>query len=156
LQLDDWVLCRIYNKKGTIEKQNAAMQQPPQQPLPQPPVSATYFPGEEDKKPEIFSHRTTYAHFDTNSDSVPPPRLHTESTTSCSEHVVSPSEFTCDREVQSEPKWKEMEFQKTLDFPYNYVDATMDTAFASQFQGAAAANQMSPLQDMFMFLQKPF
>uniref|UniRef100_A0A7C9EY09 NAC domain-containing protein n=2 Tax=Opuntia streptacantha TaxID=393608 RepID=A0A7C9EY09_OPUST len=156
LRLDDWVLCRIYNKKGTIEKQNAAMQQPPQQLLPQPPVSATYFPGEEDKKPEIFSHRTTYAHFDTNSDSVPPPRLHTESTTSCSEHVVSPSEFTCDREVQSEPKWKEMEFEKTLDFPYNYVDATMDTAFASQFQGAAAANQMSPLQDMFMFLQKPF
>ncbi|KAJ6306962.1 hypothetical protein OIU78_022130 [Salix suchowensis] len=72
-----------------------------------------------------------YVYFDT-SDSVP--RLHTDS--SCSEHVVSP-EFTC--EVQSNP--------------YNYLDATMDLPFTSQFQGNY---QMSPLQDMFMYLQKPF
>lgn len=154
LRLDDWVLCRIYNKKGTIEKQTSTTKKQHQQ------MTSMMF--EEDKKPNIIhaptatvSHATTfndYTHFDTTSDSVPPPRLHTDS--SCSEHVVSPpsSEFTCDREVNSEPKWRpeNMEFEKALDYPFNYVDATMD---ANPF---GAANQMSPLQDMFLFMQKPF
>jgi hypothetical protein len=82
-------------------------------------------------------------YFDT-SDSIP--KLHTDS--SCSEHVVSP-EFAS--EVQSEPKWNEWE--KNLEFPYNYVDATLSSGFGSQFQ---ANNQMSPLQDMFMYLPKSF
>ncbi|PON73218.1 NAC domain containing protein [Parasponia andersonii] len=146
LRLDDWVLCRIYNKKGTVERQHQGSNR------------KTSYPELEDKKPEILntcppppsavaapaSGVTDFLYFDT-SESIP--RLHTDS--SCSEHVVSP-EFTC--EVQSEPKWKEWE--KALDFPYNYVDATVDSGgFASQLPGG---NQMSPLQDMFMYLPKPF
>lgn len=154
LQLDDWVLCRIYNKKGAIEKQNQGANRKP----------ASAFPEPEDKKPEILTSSqgltahpplsaaaapatgvNDFLYFDT-SESVP--RLHTDS--SCSEHVVSP-EFTC--EVQSEPKWKEWE--KALDFPYNYMDATVDSAFAPT-SGGAGSYQMSPLQDIFMYLPKPF
>lgn len=98
LQLDDWVLCRIYNKKGTIEKQGQVSNRK----LNSPEIM-------EDTKPDIRAPfpdpssatgtANDYVYFDT-SDSVP--KLHTDS--SCSEHVVSP-EFTC--EVQSEPKWKD-------------------------------------------------
>nr|QJI07920.1 NAC domain protein [Medicago sativa] len=145
LRLDDWVLCRIYNKKGTIEKQpsNGGVNR------------KTEHSEIEDRKPEIVTRggglpphpppQTTagirdYMYFDT-SDSIP--KLHTDS--SCSEHVVSP-EFAS--EVQSEPKWNEWE--KNLEFPYNYVDATLNTGFGSQFQNT------NPLQDMFMYLPKTF
>ncbi|KAK2659459.1 hypothetical protein Ddye_005992 [Dipteronia dyeriana] len=157
LRLDDWVLCRIYNKKGSIEKQNLAAAAAAAANRKEADMSEF-----EDKKPDIMT--TTgmdntsamppnpaatgdYVYFDT-SDSVP--KLHTDS--SCSEHVVSP-EFTC--EVQSEPKWKPWENQNSLGFPYNYMDSTMDLSFNSQFQ---SNNHMSPLQDMFMYLQnqKPF
>jgi len=157
MQLDDWVLCRIYNKKGTIEKF---------QPSSDVVVSRKMESSEiEDRKPEILKSgggcllppvpppqakaavKTDYMYFDP-SDSIP--KLHTDS--SCSEHVVSP-EFAS--EVQSEPKWKEWE--KSLEFPFNYVDATLNNSnsFTTQFQGN---NQMmSPLQDMFMYWpNKPF
>ncbi|XP_040999009.1 NAC domain-containing protein 2-like [Juglans microcarpa x Juglans regia] len=143
LRLDDWVLCRIYNKKGSIEKQQLQKMN----------SSAT-----EDTKPEILTGgRTTlaahpappmaaksndYMYYDT-SDSVP--RLHTDS--SCSEQVVSP-EFTC--EVQSERKY----WEKSLEFPYSStMDDTFDGGFGSQFQ---SSNQMSSLQDILTYLQKPF
>ncbi|KAF7829815.1 NAC domain-containing protein 2 [Senna tora] len=154
LRLDDWVLCRIYNKKGTIEKQ----EQSPST------FSRKAESSEmEDKKPDLLprggafpppappsqapaSGMTDYMYFDT-SDSVP--KLHTDS--SCSEHVVSP-EFAS--EVQSEPKWNEWEM-KNLEFPYNYVDAMLgNNSFGSQFE--SGNNQMSPLQDMFMYLPKPY
>nr|AEF80001.1 nam-like protein [Corylus heterophylla] len=148
LRLDDWVLCRIYNKKGTTEKQQQGIN-----------LQKMSDSEMEDKKPENLTiggatsailsgpaaTRTAagddYVYFDT-SDSVP--RLHTDS--SCSEHVVSP-EFTC--EVQSEPKC----WEKTIDYHFNYMDATLDNGFGAQFQ---SSNQMSPLQDMFMYMQKPF
>ncbi|KAG2663379.1 hypothetical protein I3760_16G026500 [Carya illinoinensis] len=143
LRLDDWVLCRIYNKKGSSEKQQSQNMN----------SSAM-----EDTKPEIpTGGRTTlavhptppvtaksndYMYYDT-SDSVPRP--HTDS--SCSERGVSP-EFTC--EVQSEPKY----WEKALEFPYSStMDATFDGGFGSQFQ---SSNHMSSLQDIFTFLQKPF
>ncbi|XP_022773285.1 NAC domain-containing protein 2-like [Durio zibethinus] len=151
LRLDDWVLCRIYNKKGVIEKQ------PPEGSV----AKKASMREIEDKKPDIETLGTDkfglpqaptgtvndFVFFDT-SESVP--RLHTDS--SCSEHVVSP-EFTC--EVQSEPKWMDWgnTNNNTLDFPYNYMDATMDTGFASQFQ---SNDQLSPLQDVLMYLQKTF
>lgn len=145
------MLCRIYNKKGSLQKQTT----------PQGSVTKKVFETEmEDKKPDIGTLGmdtcglppaptgpvNDYVYFDT-SESVP--RLHTDS--SCSEHVVSP-EFNC--EVQSEPKWKELgNSNNSLDFPYNYLDTTVDTGFVSPFQ---SNNQMSPLQDIFMYLQKPF
>jgi hypothetical protein len=136
LRLDDWVLCRIYNKKGSLEK---------------PRVRIDEMSGDE-KKPEILNPKPPVfvddlMHLDA-SDSFPRP--HGES--SCSEHVVSP-EITCEKEVQSEPKLDEWE-KAALENPYNYIDATLEnTVFGSQYQGNY---QMSPLQDMFMYLPKPF
>ncbi|KAM7256362.1 hypothetical protein ACFE04_012103 [Oxalis oulophora] len=164
-RLDDWVLCRIYNKKGSTEKQ------PDNTTTNNQSDGVSYNLAEiEDKKPEgLVNHaavaaayggagyppapHTTVAndfmYFD-KSDSIP--RLHTDS--SGSEHVVSP-EFTS--EVQSEPKWKEFG-NNVIEDPFNYFDTTsVDTnngLFASQFN--AGNNQMWPLQDMFMYLQKPF
>ncbi|XP_020236522.1 NAC domain-containing protein 2 [Cajanus cajan] len=125
LRLDDWVLCRIYNKKGSIEKQ------PPS-------VTRKMECSEMEEKPGIATRGGAAAdsvHFEA-SDSVP--RLHTADS-SCSEHAVSP-EFAS--EVQSEPK-------RGNEFAFNYVDATL----GSQFQ---SGDQMLPLQDIFMYLSKPF
>jgi len=143
LRLDDWVLCRIYNKKGTVEKPHVSSQE------------LSNYSISDEKKPEILSQvpENSPAVFDDlmhldASDSFPRP--HGDS--SCSEHVLSP-EFTCEREVQSEPKLDEWE-KAALDYPFNYMDATVEnSAFGSQFQGNY---QMSPLQDMFMYMQKPF
>ncbi|XP_065881235.1 NAC domain-containing protein 2-like [Euphorbia lathyris] len=148
LRLDDWVLCRLYNKKGTLEKQG-----------PQLLMNRKLEPMEinEDQKPDIMAPPVApstgagtgndYIYFD-QSDSVP--KLHTDS--SCSEHVVSP-EFTS--EVQSEPKLKDWGTVNTLDYGYNYYDPSTDISFSSQFQ-ENGNDQMSPLQDIFMFFQKPF
>ncbi|KAK7282720.1 hypothetical protein RIF29_11713 [Crotalaria pallida] len=167
LRLDDWVLCRIYNKKGTIEKQpsnnnnNRSFVD----------SDKTELSEIEDKKPDIMPRvsvsaalpppppphsaatgMTDYIYFD-NSDSIP--KLHTDS--SCSEHVVSPEFAT---EVQSEPKWNEWE--KNLDFSYNYMNATPslnnnNSGFGTQQQQFQSNNnQMSPLQDIFMYLQRPY
>ncbi|XAR55555.1 hypothetical protein NMG60_11035658 [Bertholletia excelsa] len=153
LRLDDWVLCRIYNKKGTVEKQNGIVSMEAAE-------SSEIF----ERKPDILNRAGRglppppessaaagmfgeLVYLDT-SDSVP--KLHTDS--SCSEHVVSP-EFTCEREVQSEPTKLTDWDKSTLDLPFNYLDATMDSAFTSQFQ---SCNQMYPLQDMFLYTQKPF
>ncbi|RVW51104.1 NAC domain-containing protein 2 [Vitis vinifera] len=108
LQLDDWVLCRIYNKKGIVEKQHTAARksdcsdvedQKPgplalsrkvgAMPPPPPPSSST--------APTATAALDDLVYFD-SSDSVP--RLHTDS--SCSEHVVSP-EFTCERRCRASP-----------------------------------------------------
>ncbi|XP_073012848.1 NAC transcription factor 32-like [Typha latifolia] len=86
LRLDDWVLCRLYNKKGVIEKRTGSERKNPKPVLPEP-------------KQEWAPRVTDMLCFD-GSDSLP--RLYTDS--SCSEHVLSP-EFTCELEVQSQPKW---------------------------------------------------
>ncbi|KAI9114309.1 hypothetical protein K1719_014537 [Acacia pycnantha] len=153
LRLDDWVLCRIYNKKGTIEKYNVVDQKP---------GKLLEFHDHE-TKPEIkpYEHNKVQAptvaftndqfYMDT-SDSVP--RLHTDS--SCSEHVVSP-DVTCDKEVQSEAKWNELGLGEDdgLEFAFNYMNnLSGEDPFGSSVQ--YQMNQLSPLQDMFMFPQKPF
>ncbi|TXG60261.1 hypothetical protein EZV62_014834 [Acer yangbiense] len=141
--LDDWVLCRIYNKKGRIEKH-----------LPID-LKLTKFPEAEDRKPDIRNSGQNMLfppnpiagdllHMD-SSESVP--LLQTDS--SCSEHVLSPEEVTCDREVQSEPKWNELDYAFG-DIQFNYMDFGNDL-FDPQIQ-----YQMDPLQDMFTLLQKPF
>lgn len=147
LRLDDWVLCRIYNKKGTLEKY---------QPLDQ---KMEFAEIEEEQKPKIMvsGQNTTVTqtmisndqlHMDT-SDSVPV--LHTD--TSCSEQVVSP-EVAWEKEVQSEPKWNDNNIDNVFDyFQYNYMDGFAEDPFAPQVQ--YQMDQLSPLQDMFMYLQKP-
>ncbi|KAJ1391512.1 NAC domain [Sesbania bispinosa] len=140
LRLDDWVLCRIYNKKGKIEKFNNTVTQK---------FSEAY---ENERKPEIHKLTNDQLYMDT-SDSVP--RLHTDS--SSSGHVVSP-DVTCDKEVQSEAKWNELELDNAFDFQFNYLDNNLsvdvDDPFGTQVQ--YQMNQLSPLQDMFMYLQRPF
>ncbi|KAK7849199.1 NAC domain-containing protein 2 [Quercus suber] len=148
LRLDDWVLCRIYNKKGTLEKY---------QPLDQ--KMEKFAEIEEEQKPKIMvsGQNTTVTqtmisndqlHMDT-SDSVPV--LHTD--TSCSEQVVSP-EVAWEKEVQSEPKWNDNDIGNVFDyFQYNYMDGFAEDPFAPQVQ--YQMDQLSPLQDMFMYLQKP-
>ncbi|KAA0055455.1 hypothetical protein IC582_004864 [Cucumis melo] len=150
LKLDDWVLCRIYNKKGVIEKRcQMAISR-----------NTKGLEDVEEEKPKIFTSGGggadvlmasvtasvgDYVHFET-SDSIP--RLHTDS--SGSEQVVSPELTT--GEVESERKWKEME--NAFNSGYNYIDeSSLEHEFATQFH---SGNQMSPLQDMFMYLQKPF
>ncbi|GAB2240467.1 hypothetical protein Droror1_Dr00020985 [Drosera rotundifolia] len=141
LRLDDWVLCRIYNKKGIIEEQ------PPSRPVGPPKSSSTttttsIFNYEQDDKPVIRS--MDHVH-DTMSDSIA--RLHPEES-SASDHPSLEIMKTEKEEVESEPKWKVD--GKRLDFPFNYVDATMDEAFVSPFQGG------NGLQDLFTYWQRPF
>lgn len=83
------------------------------------------------------------------------PRLHTDS--SSSDHVLSP-EVTCEKEVQSEAKWNDLDaaFDRLDYFQLgNFMDgfAPADDPFAPQVQ--YQMDQLSPLQDMFMYLQKP-
>ncbi|KAL4366519.1 hypothetical protein GQ457_05G009160 [Hibiscus cannabinus] len=156
LRLDDWVLCRIYNKKGSIEKHFPSEQK----------WSSSSFPEMEDQKPNILMHGQNMAalsqqhrpssmnddHIQTDaSDSVP--RLHTD--TSSSGQVLSP-EVTWEKEVQSQPKWNELQLSNNgFDFGFSYMDGGFqDDPFASQVQ--YQMEQLSPLQDMFMYLQKPY
>ncbi|KAL3630240.1 hypothetical protein CASFOL_023224 [Castilleja foliolosa] len=146
LRLDEWVLCRIYNKKGTLEKHYNVDQKEVQ------------FSDSEEQKPNVLTYGEMvtpapieqaqkafpydYVRFD-GSDSIP--KLHTDS--SSSEHVLSP-EF---KEVQSEPKWSELE--NSLDFQLSYIDAFQDDPFGSQME---YNDQYSMFQDMFAYTQKPF
>ncbi|KAF8027467.1 hypothetical protein BT93_E0388 [Corymbia citriodora subsp. variegata] len=139
-RLDDWVLCRIYNKKGTIEKH-----------FPSTPNIPAEFP-EIETKPQIVmpAQLNPYTPPQMSMDhmymdsSESMPRLHTDS--SCSEHVVS-QDSACEKEVQSEAKWED--WPNNLDFMDNFLE---DAFTPGQFQ----LDQFSTLQDMSMYLQKPF
>ncbi|KDP24799.1 hypothetical protein JCGZ_25324 [Jatropha curcas] len=128
LRLDDWVLCRIYNKKGSIEKQYTVD------------IKLIEYPEMEEQKPKILmsaasiNNNEPLVQMDT-CDSIP--RLHTDS--SCSEeHVLSP----------------EKEVESVLNFGFSsYVDGFQDDPFASQVE--FQMDQFSPLEDMFMYLHKP-
>ncbi|KAM7259407.1 hypothetical protein ACFE04_015148 [Oxalis oulophora] len=136
--LDDWVLCRLYNKKGSAEK---------------------YFPvdremvkleSHEDHNPDIsYGHNfmVPSQQLANNSD-----MLHMDS--SSSEQGLSP-EITYEKEVQSDPKWNDMEdaFNNNIQ-QFNYMDGFQNGAFDSQ--GQFNNEEFAALQDMFMFLQKPF
>ncbi|KAK4426758.1 NAC domain-containing protein 2 [Sesamum alatum] len=150
MALDDWVLCRIYNKKGMLEKHYMNEDKESMQ-----------FSDSEDQKPKVngfpyngmvalvqapqslpSQRMNDYMHFNT-SESVP--KLHTDS--SGSEHAFSP-EF---KEVQSEPKWSE--FEIPANFQLNYMDGFQDEPFGSQMQ---YNDQLVLFQDMFGYMQKPF
>nr|ADK47979.1 NAC-like protein 5 [Crocus sativus] len=99
LRLDDWVLCRIYKKKGG-EPEREPVGSKFLNPNPNP------NPSKLEIKSEIFAHvppppvTNDMFYFDT-SDSLP--RLHADS--SCSEHVLS-SGFTSEtREAESQLRW---------------------------------------------------
>ncbi|KAL2553235.1 NAC domain-containing protein 2 [Forsythia ovata] len=75
------------------------------------------------------------------------PNLHDDSISS--QHVLSP-EFTCDKEVESAPKWSD--FEKSINYQLNYTDGFQDYDFATQMQ---YDDQLSLFQDMLMYMQKP-
>ncbi|KAI3776955.1 hypothetical protein L1987_46747 [Smallanthus sonchifolius] len=139
LRLDDWVLCRIHNKKGAMEKHvNSDVKY------------ASFSDVEIDTKPKITSyshtgkisslqapssipyHAMNEAFFET-SESVP-----TLQTDSSSEH---------EREVESEIKKD--------DFQFGYMDPFADDAFTAQTR-YYNDYQLSPLQDIFMSMPKSF
>lgn len=122
---------------------------------------------EHEIKPQIGTTAAAAAAVAVHSTSESVPRLHTESSLS-EEHVVSP-DVTCEKEVQSEPKWNELGLgvgYDVFDFQLNYLDSNMNISnnnnnlageidpFAPQFQ--YQMSHMSPLQDMFMYPHKPF
>lgn len=146
VQLDDWVLCRIYNKKGKIEKYNSTEDETSSE------ISKFHddHHHEIETKPDITGMvvgANDQLYRDT-SESMP--RLHT-SDSSCSEHVLSP-DVTCEREVQSEPKWKET-LGFDFDFDFNFMEDDNNNnnyLFAPPVQ--YSMNQISPFQDVFMSL----
>ncbi|KAH7520546.1 hypothetical protein FEM48_Zijuj08G0155400 [Ziziphus jujuba var. spinosa] len=166
-RLDDWVLCRIYNKKGSVEKSFPVASQT---------VEEEEFPELEDTKPQITMLSSQqpsllppqppqqqqqeegfaanqHFYMDT-SDSMP--KLHTDYSSS-SEHVVS-AEVKCEKEVQSQPKWTP-EFDNISamgNFNFDYMDSGfVDDPFGFQAQ-YQQVDQMYPLPDMFNFSQKHF
>ncbi|GFP89829.1 NAC domain-containing protein 2 [Phtheirospermum japonicum] len=144
LRLDDWVLCRIYNKKGAIERQ---LQQ--QEPIVSSHEMTSAVTSEEDTKPVILtpvpeSLPMVYEDFMFLDPSDSIPRIHTDS--SCSEHVLSP-------EVESAPKLSEWD-RSTLDFPFDYIGgAGAGSLIGSQLQGNY---QMEPMSEVFAYMTKPF
>ena len=172
LQLDDWVLCRIYNKKGSIEKFNTAT------------VDHNRFPTyseimDHEEKPVLKNIQFNAApsqvqqmpstvvpvqqHTEMLSGENSAPRLqHTQHTTdysSCSDHVFSP-------EVQSEFQWSNPEFSEldnsmNLNFldnndQFNYMDgfslADIDDPFGNQARAQAQPQYPMDQQGLFMYL----
>ncbi|KAL9254255.1 ATAF2-like protein [Drosera capensis] len=176
-RLDDWVLCRIYNKKGSLDKEFTIDQKALK-------GSKANFDPEfdfvEEQKPEIFTpqqngiaslaptaprsqpmlpNMNNLFQFDVPE---PVPMCHTDSSVG-SGHTHSPdgsgsgcshcTEFTYDREVESEPKWTELE--RAFDFRhFNYMDPFEADPFAApagiQFQDQ---DQFSQFGEMFMYLR---
>ncbi|KAL7090430.1 hypothetical protein ACP275_12G040700 [Erythranthe tilingii] len=143
LRLDDWVLCRIYNKKGTLEKHYNVVDQ-----------EAVQFSDNEEQKPNVNTNvfprgnnpmNNEYVNFD-RSESTPKLNNTYSSTTSSHEHVLSP-DF---KEVQSEPKWNEFESNTPFGFQTNYYmdDVFQEDPFAYQ-QMQYNNEQLSLLQEVF-------
>ncbi|KAJ4911792.1 Protein ATAF2 [Raphanus sativus] len=126
LRLDDWVLCRIYNKKGTMEK---------------------YYPA--DEKPRTITDHSS-SPFDTSVSSYP--TLQEDDSSSSGGRVVSPDA----REVQSEPKWGELEnaFDTSM-FGGGSMDLLQsEAAFVPQFLYQPSTDYFNSWQDTQE--QKPF
>ncbi|KAJ0976853.1 hypothetical protein J5N97_012327 [Dioscorea zingiberensis] len=121
LLLDDWVLCRIYEKKEAVEKQTHAHRKPTHMRFNQP-------------KSRMQSPPVTNMLCFDMSDSLP----------SLSEHVLSP-DFTCEREVESRPRW-ELGWEMAPEVLFNNIDATAGGEWCSPL----SPGLRDALQDMFM------
>ncbi|KAG0498438.1 hypothetical protein HPP92_002730 [Vanilla planifolia] len=139
LRLDDWVLCRIYNKKGPSKhpdrpgfgSNRVTAAEPGRDDLPSPPETP-------ERKP--FPAELERFH----SESIP--RLH-HAESSCSEHVLSPDMVTCEKgEAESHPR-----LGFAWDVAMNYANAV--GVIGADFLPECGSD---PLHDILMFLQKPF
>ncbi|KAL9271056.1 ATAF2-like protein [Drosera capensis] len=170
LRLDDWVLCRIYNKKGRIEKEFAIDQKALKNSN-----FSIEFDHYEDQKPDIFTPQqnemTTMIRITPTrtqpiindllrlepSESVPVSRTgssdgsgQTHSRDGSASRRVHFSEIVNDMEVQSELRWNELE--KALDFQFGDMDSFTNDPCAVpahvQFQ-----DPLSPFNDIFTYLK---
>jgi hypothetical protein len=113
VQLDDWVLCRIYNKKGGLEQPEPAERKPvvsgsyagPGGAMVSSPPEQKPFVGMTANGGGVPAFPDYAAYYDRPSDSMP--RLHADS--SCSEQVLSGERGGGGGEVQSQPKISEWE-----------------------------------------------
>ncbi|KAL4191629.1 hypothetical protein AMTRI_Chr07g81550 [Amborella trichopoda] len=141
LRLDDWVLCRIYNKKGSLEKASREAK------WGQPPLESTV-----DRKPLVGPMPAPIAQPQLDvmqmegSDSAP--RLYTDS--SCSEHAP---ELACEREVQSEAKWREWDWNGL-----GLLDELLLNTSNSNPNTLPPLDQLKDpfYQDFLFYTQKPF
>ncbi|WOK96409.1 NAC domain-containing protein [Canna indica] len=172
LRLDDWVLCRIYNKKGSSSGASEKIANADRKPA----VSRNMQPGPvaspEDRKPVLGQHvlppppaigapgTTTHVpapelvYSYAPSDSMP--RLHADS--SCSEHVLSP-EFACEREVQSQPRWRPTDWDRALGLeaaPASVSTAGANSVFPQIEPGLLSSGLNDPFQDILVYLGRPF
>ncbi|KAM7486362.1 hypothetical protein LguiA_002371 [Lonicera macranthoides] len=158
LRLDDWVLCRIYNKKGIIEKHYNVVDK------------TLDVPDMEEKKPEISTLGYNHVNFTKMQPPQQPPRVaqtvnHSDynynfQTSSSSEYSTQPPRlngysssssgqaelmFEKEAEVQSDPKWNnnDNDFDFELELS-NYMDTFADDPFAPQ-------TQYNDYQDLFLF-----
>ncbi|KAJ3682748.1 hypothetical protein LUZ60_012975 [Juncus effusus] len=151
LRLDDWVLCRIYNKKGSADRPTTNLDR--KSAIPKTFIQPCFSPPEQKPiLPLLMPPMADFTCFEPRSDSMP--KLNTDS--SCSEHVLSP-EFTCEREVQSEHKVREWERsfdQGTL----GSVGAGIGSVDSMGFTGFGSSGLGNDpfLQDILMYLGKPF
>ncbi|CAL9048402.1 NAC domain-containing protein 2 [Musa acuminata AAA Group] len=156
LRFDDWVLCRIYHKKGAVGKQANPDRKPAgpksqPRPAPQPQL-----------KQEVVSHarapKTDMICFD-SAESLP--RLLGESSSSGHAPSYTSPDFACEREAESQPRWADDGFSDwMIDLGVGLID---DAAAASAV--AAAGDAFPPLspaaafrdsfQDLFVYLQTP-
>ncbi|XP_031117584.1 NAC transcription factor 32-like [Ipomoea triloba] len=91
LRLDDWVLCRIYNKKGILEKYDNVVAADDQKPK-----LTGFSPNAMLAPPQ--SNQSEYLHW------------HTDSSSS-SDQMLSSPELAPEKEVQSSSGWDDLDFQ---------------------------------------------
>ncbi|CAN1288739.1 Protein ATAF2 [Linum perenne] len=150
LQLDDWVLCRLYNKKGTMEKHFPSEEQPTT--VKAPPTASTaaeedlMWTEEEEVKPNLLEmHQQQLWQIETP-DSSSVPRLNTDTSSSGEQGVWSPPEH---KEVQSESNLTGSNQGTGSGFGFEFGD--FDLGFGED--GFQVDRQQ--FQDMFMYLQGP-
>ncbi|RWW18552.1 hypothetical protein BHE74_00032901 [Ensete ventricosum] len=148
--LDDWVLCRIYHKKGPVGKQTNRDQKPAcrksqHRPAPQPGL-----------KQEVVSHAraptTDMICFD-SAESLP--RLLVESSSSGHAPSYTSPDFACEREAESQPRWADDGFADwMIDLGVGLID---DAAGGDAFPPLSpAAVCRDSLEDLFLYLHRPF
>ncbi|KAK9054006.1 hypothetical protein SSX86_025081 [Deinandra increscens subsp. villosa] len=140
LRLDDWVLCRIYNKKGVLEKHvNSDINE------------ALFSDIEIDVKPQIMS----YAPTDKISTPDPPSSMPYLVVNDTFNFETSESVPTLHTDSSSEPE-REVESEiKMNDFQFGYLDPFTDDSFSAQTR-YYNDYQLSPLQDIFMSMPISF
>ncbi|KAJ4766323.1 NAC domain-containing protein [Rhynchospora pubera] len=179
LRLDDWVLCRIYNKKGVVERQPAEEEElkpivgskrPRGNPNPNRNANATATanlnpnlfqtaPKKEEVEPELgdiwhvtepFSDNMIY--FDT-SESVPLNPYNNNGDSSSSERVLSP-EFTCEEVMESQPSnfWGDWENLNSLGM--GFIDDTIIDGFGPMSPSGFCRDLVFQ-SDMFTYVQNP-